>query len=191
MASGVKWESRLSNDMRFSDRAIILTDVETTGLDPRRHEIIDIGAIKINQNLDVLDVFATKVKPQYISSAEPGALKINGYTPEAWINATHPWTAINEFQKFSAEGILCAWNITFEFTFLDEMFREHKLANHMDYHRIDLPSIAWALIPGLSKFSLNSVGAHFNIPSEAEPHSAFGGAEYELEVFRHLKGRLL
>ena len=57
--------------------------------------------------------------------------------------------------------------------------------------RIDLPSIAWALIPGLKKFSLNAVGAHFNIPPEAEPHTGISGAEYELEVFRHLKGRLL
>ena len=182
----------MSNDIKFSDRAIILTDVETTGLDPRRHEIIDIGAIKIDQNLNVLGRFATKVKPQYPSSIEPGALTINGYTPEAWVSAAHPWSAINEFQKFSAEGILCAWNITFEFTFLDEMFREHKLANRMDYHRIDLPSIAWALIiPKLEKFSLNAVGAHFSLPPEAEPHTAIGGAEYELEVFRHLKGRLL
>lgn len=182
----------MSNDMNFSDRAIILTDVETTGLDPRRHEIIDIGAIKIDQNLNVLERFATKVKPLYLGPASPDALKINGYSPETWINASHPWTAINEFQKFSADGILAAWNITFEFSFLTEMFQEYQVRNDMDYHRIDLPSIAWALIiPRLEKFSLNAVGAHFNIPPEAEPHTGIGGAEYELEVFRHLKGRLL
>jgi len=175
----------------FSDRPIILTDVETTGLNPRRHEIIDIGAIKIDQNLNVLDRFATKVKPLYISSAEPAALKINGYTPEAWFNAIHPFTAINEFRKFSAGGILGAWNITFEFTFLDEMFREHHVPNDMDYHRIDLPSIAWILLPAMGTFNMNKVAAHFNIPPEAEPHTGIGGAEHELEILRYMKGKLL
>jgi DNA polymerase III subunit alpha, Gram-positive type len=180
--------------MNFSDRAIILTDVETTGLDPRRHEIIDIGAIKIDQNLNVLGRFATKVKPQFLGSADPVALKINGYSPDAWGCAEHPWTAFHDFHKFSAGEILAGWNVAFEFMFLKDAFQEYQVADIMTSYahlRIDLPSIAWALIPGLKKFSLNAVGAHFYIPPEFEPHTAIGGAEYELEVFRHLKGRLL
>ena len=174
--------------MNFNQRPIILTDVETTGLDPRYHEIVEIGAIKVDQDLNELGRFDLKVLPIFLERAEPEALAINGYRDQLWEGAESYLTAARAFAEFSAEGVLAAWNITFEYSFLDQMFRDTRVQNKMDYHRIDLPSIAWALLPGIKKLSLDAVGAYFGLEPEKKPHRGIRGAEYELQVLKHLRG---
>ena len=173
--------------MNFNERPIIITDVETTGLDPRYHEIIEIGAIKVDADLNEIGCFDLKVKPIFIERAEPKALEVNGYNEADWVDAVSYYEAAKAFRIFSAEGILAAWNITFEYTFLDQMFRDTRVQNLMDYHRIDLPSIAWASIPGLKKIGLDSVGEYFGLKPEQKPHSGIRGAVYELQVLRCLR----
>ena len=50
-----------------------ILDTETTGLDPTKHEIIEI-AVK-----SPLGTFHSLVKPQRLDLAEPKALELNGY----------------------------------------------------------------------------------------------------------------
>lgn len=174
--------------MNFNQRPIILTDVETTGLDPRYHEIVEIGAIKVDQDLNELGRFDMKVSPIFFERAELEALDINGYNAADWADAESYLTAARAFAKFSAEGVLAAWNITFEYNFLDQMFRDTRVQNKMDYHRIDLPSIVWARYPRIPKLSLDAVGAIFGLAPEQKPHRGIRGAEYELQVLKHLRG---
>jgi DNA polymerase III subunit alpha, Gram-positive type len=175
----------------FRTRPIIITDVETTGLDPRTHEIVEIGAIAVDHDLKELNRFNLKVIPEHIHTAEPEALVINGYDPKLWMNAGSQFTAAREFRDFSMDGILGAWNITFEYNFLEALFRRMGYESGMDYHRIDIPSIAWMLIPSLKYLSLDMVAKHFGLQPEPKPHRGITGAEYELEVLRFLKGRAL
>ncbi len=175
--------------MNFNERPIIITDVETTGLDPRYHEIVEIGAINVDADLNELARFDLKVRPIFLDRAEPIALAVNGYNEKDWAEAVSYYNAASQFRDFSAEGVLAAWNITFEYNFLDQMFRDTRVVNMMDYHRIDLPSIAWAFLPGRTKLSLDSVGEYFGLAPEQKPHRGIRGAEYELNVLRHLLGK--
>jgi DNA polymerase-3 subunit epsilon len=172
----------------FRTRPIIITDVETTGLDPIHHEIIEIGAIAVNHNLEELARFDVKVKPDHVDTADPVALEINGYNEKDWENALSQYDAAAQFRLFSAAGILAAWNITFEYTFLKQMFHNAHLIDYLDYHRIDIPSIAWMLIPGQAKFSMDAVAENLHLPPEPKPHRGITGAEYELAILRRLKG---
>lgn len=176
----------------FRTRPIIITDVETTGLDPYQdhHEIIDIGAIAVDHDLTEIARFSQKVLPDHIQTATPKALEVNGYDPALWADAISHKDAGTAFQKFSSGGILAAWNITFEFTFLQEMFRKLRINDLMDYHRIDIPSIAWMMIPELRYLSMDKVAEYFHLPPEPKPHIGLRGAAYELTILRRLRKRL-
>ena len=62
---------------------VVFLDVETTGLDPRAHEIVEIAIVALDGQV-LLD---TKVKPQNIEAASPRALEINGYNEADWADA--------------------------------------------------------------------------------------------------------
>ena len=164
--------------------------METTGLLPRFHESIEIGAVKVTHDLLEISRFSMKLQPQFIERAEPKALEINGDNAKDWEDAEDPGYAANAFQKFAKDGILCAWNITFEYTFLTELFCGYGMVASMDYHRIDLPSIAWSKIPGIDKLSLDAEGARFGMAPEVKPHRGLNGALYEWQVLRHLLGKV-
>ena len=180
----------MSSSMDFWKRPIIITDVETTGLEPGFHEIIDIGSIMVDHDLNEIARIDVKLKPDHIYNAHPEALAVNGYTPEAWVHAVPQSYAAHLFQSFSATGILCAWNITFEYGFLTDLFAKTGVPNLMDYHRIDIPSIAWMALPCLKKFSMDAVSEYLGIPPEQKPHTGIRGAEQELAVLRALQGVL-
>ena len=52
--------------MEFIDRALVITDLETTGLDPLIHEVIDIGAVRVDQaSLEIEATFSAKIRRSY------------------------------------------------------------------------------------------------------------------------------
>lgn len=60
---------------------IIALDVETGGLDPRRHALLSISACQLDNTDKTFNVF---IEPEPGLSVDPRAAKINGYTPSKW-----------------------------------------------------------------------------------------------------------
>lgn len=175
--------------MRFCDRSLIITDIETTGLNHRENEIIEIGALKVHQQtLQVLDEFERKtifLKPELFTES---AKRVNGYKKEDWENAIYLPEAIINYSDFGKDGIFVAHNVTFDWSFIEEAFYKFSIDNKLDYHRIDLPSIIWAISEPMDRFSLDAVCEKLGIPKEEKPHKAINGAKQILKVLRKLKG---
>ena len=51
--------------MKIQD--FVVLDLETTGLSVKEDQILEIGAVKLNEQNAVLEEFQTYVKPQYLS----------------------------------------------------------------------------------------------------------------------------
>ena len=80
---------------------ISLIDVETTGLDSEKHEILEIGLV-IFEGINpykILHTHNVKVCPEHIETAQKQALEVNGYTPQDWKDSVSLVTALNQIGR--------------------------------------------------------------------------------------------
>jgi DNA polymerase-3 subunit epsilon len=173
----------------FRERPLAITDVETTGLHPDKHEIIEIGLILADQkNGNILDKLDIKIKPAHIETASPRALEINGYKPQDWVNAVTLRFAMQKYADKVRNGLFCAHNITFDWGFIDEAFKKTGVSHNMDYHRIDLLTLAWRELgpKGLERLNLDSIAKFLGVPPEPKIHRGINGAFTEYLVLKKL-----
>jgi len=151
---------------------IAVIDIETSGLDPREHEILDIACVMNNRE------FTVKVKPTRMQYASEEAIIINGYTPEGWKDAVPLDTALHMLNDFVGEDpIFMAYNATFDWGFIREAYRETDVTNPFTYQKLCLMSIAWAKIgPEMKPPSLKAMCTKFHIAPEPAVHEAINGA---------------
>ena len=103
----------IATDMEYNSRDYTLhfIDTETTGLDPRMHEIISFGLVRAkhitddvgNSRFEILDEREILLKPENLGNADPTALKINGYAPERWTGALSQIDGMNQIRDMLTE----------------------------------------------------------------------------------------
>ncbi len=173
----------------FRSRRLAITDFETSGVDPRVHEILEIGLIVVEQDsLEVVDTLDMKVKPEHIETASQTALSLNGYDERNWKDAVSLTDAIAVYASKTKYAIFCSHNVTFDWGFATEAFYRTGVMHDMDYHRIDLFTVAWALLrpEGVQDFTLSGIGSHLGVEPEPVPHRAINGASNAYHVLRRL-----
>ncbi len=176
-------------EINFFQRPIAITDLEMTGLDPHSHEIIEIGLIVVRQpDLKIIDTLDIKVRPEHIETATPEALKVNGYRAEDWTEAIPLSGALELYAQKTAGAIFCAQTINNDWPFLAEGFYKTGVRHSMDYHMIDIPSIAWIKLrfADIEKVRLSALCKYFDIVPEPEIHRAMNGAKLGHEVLKKL-----
>ena|SRR3989344_4700848 len=169
-------------------RPLAFTDIETTGHLFGEHEIIEIGLVVADQqSCKVIDRLNIKTRPVYIESATPEALRRNGYKPEDWANAVPLKDAIEMYASKTINTIFVAYNATFDWGFMNMAFQKTGVIDQMDYHRLDVLSIAWAKGMNKSdKWNLKVACEMFGVSPEPEPHSAFNGAMTCYELYKKI-----
>lgn len=170
-------------------RNLAFTDIETTGLDPMNYEIIEIGLVVVRQDtLEVLDELNVKIKPKNPDHMDPGAVERNGYRKEDWEGAGNLKDAILQYSEKTKNAIFCAYNATFDWPFMLEAFRKTGVKDTMDYHRLDIFTLAWEKLQKekLESLGLSSVSEHLGLVTEPVPHRAINGARSSLEVYKKL-----
>lgn len=170
---------------------IAITDIETTGLDPLKHEIIEIGCIIFDsETLEGEFCIDIKLHPERIEDADAKALEVNGYTKEKW---NHPLTFSQkdglEFFAKATEGChFMAHNVTFDWSFIEASFKRHGVEHTFNYHHLDTLSMCYARIPHhkVASWSLKTLCTFLGIPPEPKVHTALNGATCAYEVYKTL-----
>jgi DNA polymerase III epsilon subunit family exonuclease len=110
-------------------RRYVAFDLETTGKDPRRDEIIEIGAVRISGGV-AGEEFSALVKP---SRSLPRLItEITGISDRDLENAPPLEEVLPKFLDFIGEDTLVAHNIEFDYAFLKRAARrilKRRLAN--------------------------------------------------------------
>lgn len=172
---------------------LLLLDFETTGLDPIRHEIIEIGAILCDaQSLDIVWEYEQRLLPTHIETAQPEALKINGYDPELWDDAISFAIGFDDFlNRLDNKMVMVGQNVWFDLGFYLEGLnkRGRRGQDPLDYHRLDLASMVFPFLSGIPELSLKKTAPLFGVKPEPEIHRAINGSRTALELLKELRRR--
>ena len=69
-----------------------------------RQEIIEIGAVKLNEHLEIVDTFDCFVKPEFNYQITPYINKLTGIKSSSAMNAESFATALKDFEAWMGNG---------------------------------------------------------------------------------------
>ncbi len=173
---------------------ILVLDTETTGLQPKKHEIIEIAMVSYFINDDgewfLHKKFEEKIKPQRIEDAEPVALEVNGYSEENWQNAK-PFSKVLPDIKDIIEksDLLLGQNLYFDLRFIQSEIKRADENQNIDYPPyIDTKSMADPLVSQgwLDSSRLDYLCERLKIDFSGRAHTALVDCERTFEVFQKL-----
>jgi DNA polymerase-3 subunit epsilon len=173
-------------------------DTETTGIDPTRHEIIELAVIVARQvdrpgrgpKLEIIEECEWKIKPEHMERAEPEALRVNGYNEVDWMFAIDRKKAMQEFSKKTESCIFVSHNLTFDYAFVMKAFEETGAENRMHYGKLDTISMAVARLydaPQADKFSLRALCTLLKVDN-TKAHTALADTRALVEVYKKMMG---
>tara|TARA_Y100000592_G_scaffold101179_1_gene186436 strand:+ start:4146 stop:4745 length:600 start_codon:yes stop_codon:yes gene_type:complete len=148
------------------DKPLCFVDVETTGLDVDRHEIISFCGIKHDPNTQKRTELSLKIRVQRPHLIDPEAVKVNGYNPQDWATAIAPSEAKERIFNFLNGCLLVGHNVAFDWKFLFSFFNQLGQHPPIVYRKIDTVTLAHEhLVPcGLKSLSLDSIRSFLGIP---------------------------
>lgn len=124
---------------------LLFIDCETTGLDPKENDIVELaGQIYINNQF--VEKFLIRSRPIKISSIQKEALKVNGKTEEEILSYPKPVESVKKLDKIleryyggaANPYILIAHNIDFDRDFLMNWFLKTGQFNMIKYFNKDI-----------------------------------------------------
>jgi len=168
---------------------LVFFDCEFTGLEILKHEIVEIGLVKVKAGtMEVLAKRRIKIKPQKLENANPESLAISGYNEEEWADAVESKTGLEEFLSYTDGCMLVGHNVAVDRMFLQKALEDCGLEPNFFYKALDTFSLAWAKLQGKSEFksfSLSELAPYFSI-DEGAKHRALDDAKTTYQVFKKL-----
>ncbi|HIR92507.1 MAG TPA: 3'-5' exoribonuclease [Candidatus Egerieimonas intestinavium] len=159
----------------------VAVDLETTGLYPGRDRILEIGAVKVRDGMEV-ETFHTLVDPRM--EIPENITDLTGITGEMVTGKPTADRAVAEFAEFAAGYPLLGHSLQFDYAFLKHQAADMGL--HFEKLGCDSLKIARLLLPQLPSRRLGDLCAHFGIGLE-RAHRALEDARAAGEVFERLK----
>jgi DNA polymerase-3 subunit epsilon/ATP-dependent DNA helicase DinG len=157
----------------------VVLDIETTGLDPHRDAIIEIGAVKYDGN-QIVGKWQSLINPQ--RAIPPMITQLTGINNRMVASAPLITEKIQDFTDFVGDLPVIGHNISFDMAFL-------KLHHNFDNNPVnDTFEIASVILPSAPRYSLASLVDVLAIKN-LSPHRAQEDADATLEVFLRLLGK--
>ena len=155
----------------------VVVDTETTGLNTRKDEIVQIGAVRIvGGRILEGDSFERLVKP---GRPIPGnSTRFHGITDEAVAHAPNIGDILDDFLDYAGDAVLVGHNIAFDLAFLNR-------AGAVPNPALDTMLMSIAAFPARRDHTLDALAEHFGEPVTAR-HTAPGDADATARLFLKL-----
>jgi DNA polymerase III epsilon subunit-like protein len=178
---------------------MIVVDVETTGLNPRKNSIVSIGAVNFE---NPKEQFYGECRPWIGAALNDQALSINGFSKEYLKNNKKSHNKlILEFAEWMdgqvENQIIGGHNPFFDTGFLTYSYNKCKIKPTFGHRIVDLHSICYAKIlndiklqnkSSVDKLHLtsNDIFNYVGLYDEPNPHNGLTGAKMEAESLSRL-----
>jgi len=164
--------------MPVATHGIVVLDTETTGLDPRRDRVIEIGAVQLNDRLAVTDRFTTLVDP-----GRPIPLMIQRMTGIADADVAGAPSFAEAFaalREFAGEALVVGQNLAFDLDMLAAEATRAGLAP-LSAPSFDTLEGSLLLFPELDRHNLREMAEHLALRPQS--HRALPDAEDTAALF--------
>jgi DNA polymerase-3 subunit epsilon len=159
----------------------VVFDTETTGLDPERDEIVQIGAVRVvNGRIVEGERHDTLVNPG--RPIPPGSTKVHGISDDMVASAPSVAEAVAGFHAFARGAVLVAHNAPFDLAFLKRGGRSGDLA--FDHPVLDTVLLSAVLFGGSATHTLDALAERLDVDIAGNlRHTAIGDAVATAQVF--------
>jgi DNA polymerase III alpha subunit (gram-positive type) len=179
---------------------LCFVDVETTGLVPGHHEMIDAGMVWTDLEGEELGRLFLRIMPRHPERASPGAVAVNAFSVRRWqeLGALDPEEAVarmvtvHDSLRAGRRVMMVAFNSHFDTAFMDHLFRsvDASWRDLFHYFVLDIPSMAWSLgLRQLTGAGLSEALGVRDEPHVAEEHTGITGALLNARLYRAIRER--
>ena len=162
--------------------SFVAVDTETTGLDFDLCNIIEIGAVKV-ENGQIIDSFKTLIKVD--EKLPPFIVHLTGITDEMLADAPLLNEVMADFDSFVGDSILLAHNASFDMNFLYTAY-ERALGIPLRNDYVDTLRVARRALPQLQHRTLPDLCEVFEVINERE-HRAYGDALATVQCYLRMR----
>ncbi len=177
---------------------MIVADIEATGLDPKKHSILSVGAVEFEHPERQ---FYGECRMWEGASIMSDAIAVNGYSKENCVDQRKDSLEklMHEFLTWiegCEDKTLAGQNPSFDRDFINDSFARAHIGWHFAYRTLDLHTMAYMdmvkrgiQIPkknDRTEITADEIFKYVGIPAEPKPHIALNGALYEAEAFSRL-----
>lgn len=156
----------------------IVFDFETTGLDYKEEQVIEIASAKLDENLEPIETYATLVRlnegrtlPQFIR-------QLTGITAEDLEeNGIPERHAMKQLKEFIGDSIVVAQFASFDLSFLSKVLVPEKFICTRSMARLLRPDEYASLSNLIKIYGIENL----------DPHRAYADVEATIEVFKRQK----
>ncbi|MCX7632268.1 MAG: 3'-5' exonuclease [Turneriella sp.] len=166
-----------ARELRF-----VAIDLETTGLNPYRHEIVEIGAVAFSLT-GLGNEFSVLVRPE--NKMDPRARAVHQISSEELASkAVSLEEGIHSFVQFMGEGTWVFHNAPFDLAFLKRAFEKLKLPWPLRYY-FDHLQLSRQLRAERESHALSAIKKELGIET-GQAHRALADAKATALAFTHL-----
>lgn len=154
-------------------------DLETTGLNPKRDKIIEVGAVKVlaGKEVDYLNFF---VNPGI--KLPDRIIEITGITDEDVTDARSISEELEGLLEFMGDLPILGQSVLFDYSFLKKACQDQKI--ELEKEGLDTLKLARIYLPNLKSKQLSSLCQYYKIPLRA--HRACEDARATHHLYKKL-----
>ena len=170
---------------------VVVLDFETTGLSCDRHRVIEIGAVILNREGEVIKTFQTLCNPPLVKKLPNMIIKLTGITDKMLIGQPSTASAMESLYHFVGNRPIIAHNASFDSKFL---IAEMKRINRTIFNQfLCTLLISRRLLITAQSYKLSRLKEFINFKADInhKDHRALDDVLVTVALWNHLLAQLI